>query len=148
MARKSLIFVTDNERLRFVSKRSVIGVRVLEVEESQGFKSRCRFPILAAFLVLASACTGPINEETVVDMPTGYICDILGPDYLSVPQERLALFRELERRGEECPTRPVIRTQPFVPVQNQLTMPMMRGSGVQTTNCTPRFGGGMTCTTY
>jgi hypothetical protein len=31
---------------------------------------------IATSVVLLSACTGPINEQTVSDMPTGYLCDV------------------------------------------------------------------------
>jgi hypothetical protein len=69
---------------------------------------------MKAFLSLfASAlligCTGPINSQTVVDKPTAYLCRILSDDYLSLPSEQEAIYRELERRGEECiPTSRII----------------------------------------
>lgn len=54
----------------------------------------------AGFLV---GCTGPINQETVADMPTGYLCRILDSDeYISLPSEQRAIYAELERRGEQC----------------------------------------------
>jgi hypothetical protein len=50
-----------------------------------------------------TACTGPVNESTVRDMPTGYMCRILdSSEYLSLPSEQRAIYAELERRGDEC----------------------------------------------
>lgn len=48
------------------------------------------------------SCTGPLNEETMADMPTSYLCRILSPDYISLPSEQLAIYKELERRGQQC----------------------------------------------
>ena len=50
-----------------------------------------------------AACTGPVNDATVRDMPTGYMCRLLNSDeYISLPQEQRAIYAELERRGAEC----------------------------------------------
>ena len=58
----------------------------------------------ASVLLLGStACTGPVNDETVREMPTGYMCRILdSSQYISLPSEQKAIYRELERRGERC----------------------------------------------
>lgn len=50
----------------------------------------------------ATACTGPVNTDSVREMPTGFLCDILSPNYVSLPSERRTIFSELERRGAEC----------------------------------------------
>lgn len=58
---------------------------------------------IATSVVLLSACTGPINEQTVSDMPTGYLCRILDSnEYISLPSEQKAIYAELERREEGC----------------------------------------------
>ena len=57
----------------------------------------------AMLLALATAaCTGPVTLETTQSMPTGYLCDILHGDYVTLPSERRAAYGELERRGESC----------------------------------------------
>jgi|GEM_PF-5388801 len=53
-------------------------------------------------LVFLASCTGPINNQTVKDKPTDYLCRILGPDYISLPSEQEAIYRELEARGAQC----------------------------------------------
>lgn len=54
-------------------------------------------------VVLLAACTGAVNDQTVRDMPTGYMCRILdSSEYISLPSEQRAIYAELERRGEEC----------------------------------------------
>lgn len=58
--------------------------------------------IITLPVVLLSACTGPLNSETVKSKPTGYLCRILGPDYLTMPSEQEAIYGELDRRGERC----------------------------------------------
>lgn len=56
-------------------------------------------------MFLSVACTGPINDTTVVGMPTGYLCRILDSrEYVSLPSEQKAIYEELETRGEECVT--------------------------------------------
>lgn len=53
--------------------------------------------------LVLGACTGPVNDATVRDMPTGYMCRILdSSEYMSLPSEQRAIYAELERRGEEC----------------------------------------------
>lgn len=48
-------------------------------------------------------CTGPVNEQTTQDMPTGYLCRLLDSnEYISTPAEQRAMYGELERRGAEC----------------------------------------------
>lgn len=60
-------------------------------------------------VTLLIGCTGPINNETVAGKPTAYLCRILSNDYLSLPSEQEAIYRELERRGEQCiPTSRII----------------------------------------
>ena len=43
-----------------------------------------------------------VDNQTVKDMPKAYLCELLGPDYISMPSERRAVYTELEARGEEC----------------------------------------------
>jgi len=68
-----------------------------------------RFLPCAAVVALLMGCSGPINDGTVASKPTGYLCQLLGPDYISMPSEQEAIFRELERRGAEClPSRRIV----------------------------------------
>lgn len=62
-----------------------------------------KIAFIAISVVMFSACTGPINEQTVGDMPTGYLCRILdSSEYISLPSEQKAIYAELERRDEDC----------------------------------------------
>jgi hypothetical protein len=64
---------------------------------------KIRMAIVAASSGLLAACTGPVNDQTVRDMPTGYMCRILDSgEYISLPSEQRAIYAELERRGEGC----------------------------------------------
>jgi hypothetical protein len=56
----------------------------------------------AVGVAVISGCTGPLNSDTLADKPTGYLCKLLGPDYVTLPSEQEALYRELERRGTQC----------------------------------------------
>ena len=53
------------------------------------------------FSVLLGGCQ-TVNEKTVADMPTGYLCDLLSPNYVTLPSERRAIFAELEKRNADC----------------------------------------------
>ena len=53
-------------------------------------------------LVPVASCTGPLNAETLADKPTGYLCRLLSPDYITLPSEQEAIYRELDRRGTQC----------------------------------------------
>ena len=86
--------------------------RLLYVITRDSMHTLIKAAAIAAILGTLGACTGPINNETVRDMPTGYLCRILGPDYTSLPSEQRAIYAELERRGEQCmPTRRVVLDQ-------------------------------------
>jgi len=64
------------------------------IKKSMGF-------ILSA--VFLQSCTGPVNNTTVKEMPIGYMCRILNSaEYISLPNEQLAIYSELEKRGETC----------------------------------------------
>ena len=56
---------------------------------------------IIVFLALAS-CTGPIDASSTREKPTGYLCRLLGPDYITSPAEQEAIYRELERRNMSC----------------------------------------------
>tara|TARA_B100000768_G_scaffold151813_1_gene147175 strand:+ start:1470 stop:1796 length:327 start_codon:yes stop_codon:yes gene_type:complete len=43
-----------------------------------------------------------VDSQTVKDMPKAYLCGLLGPDSITMPSERRAVYTELEARGEEC----------------------------------------------
>lgn len=61
-----------------------------------------RFILLLLAVVILNACTGPINEKTVSDKPSGFLCHMLSSQYITLPSEQIAIYRELERRGEQC----------------------------------------------
>lgn len=62
-----------------------------------------RFYLILASAIPLAACTGSINETTIKDMPTGYICRILDSiEYLSLPSEQRTIYGELEKRKETC----------------------------------------------
>ena len=55
------------------------------------------------FGISLSSCTGPVNQTTVRDMPTGYMCRILDSrEYITLPSEQRAIYAELEMRGQQC----------------------------------------------
>lgn len=54
------------------------------------------------FSMLSSCAYVKVDDQTVKDMPKAYLCELLGPDYISMPSERRAVYTELEARGEEC----------------------------------------------
>lgn len=56
--------------------------------------------LLIAFTLVG--CTGPLDPKSVQDMPTAYLCDILGPNYTALPGERRTIYAELEKRGAQC----------------------------------------------
>lgn len=53
--------------------------------------------------LVASCAYVKIDDETVRDMPTGFMCNALNSDeWLVMPKEQIAIYKELERRGETC----------------------------------------------
>lgn len=58
---------------------------------------------LSSGLIFGSACTGPINSESTAAMATGFLCRLLdGSEYVTTPAEQMAVYAELEKRGDEC----------------------------------------------
>ena len=44
-----------------------------------------------------------VNEKTVEDMPTGYLCQFLDPNtWITTNAERSAIFKELKKRDADC----------------------------------------------
>ena len=43
-----------------------------------------------------------VDSQTVKDTPKAYLCGLLGPDSITMPSERRAIYTELEARDEEC----------------------------------------------
>lgn len=44
-----------------------------------------------------------VNDQTVQDMPTGYLCSFLDPNtWISTSEERAAIFKELKERNADC----------------------------------------------
>lgn len=114
-----------------------------------------RLAMLWVLGVALSACTGPVNDETTPGMPTGYLCEILGPDYLALPSERRAIYAELERRQAQCPVydaRPVYTPAPPQPIDPQIFMNRRSFTQpqplFQQTTCRRGIGGSVNCQTY
>lgn len=61
-------------------------------------------PIVAVglFIALAGCQSMTVNADTVGDYPNGMLCEFLGPGWISTPQERIAIYAELEKRQVEC----------------------------------------------
>lgn len=57
--------------------------------------------VLALLVLGLTACVSA-SPEAVKDYPSDYLCRLLGPEYISTPQEQINIYRELERRGERC----------------------------------------------
>lgn len=60
---------------------------------------------VGVYLVLFAALAGcvTVNDRTVKDMPTGYLCQFLDPNtWLSTAAERQAIFDELKLRNADC----------------------------------------------
>ena len=57
--------------------------------------------VLTGTVAVLGACQ-TVNPETVRDMPTAYLCKLLGDGYITKPSERRAIFAELETRNAEC----------------------------------------------
>ena len=56
---------------------------------------------VAVFGFLAGCVT--VNNTTVKDMPTGYLCQFLDPNtWISTSAERAAVFAELKVRDADC----------------------------------------------
>ena len=56
--------------------------------------------ILAVVFVTVGCVTA--NSETVKEMGDGFICELLGPMWMSTPSEKNALYIETENRGLIC----------------------------------------------
>ncbi len=53
-------------------------------------------------LVLTACTYVDASPEAVKTYPSDYLCRLLGPDYITSPQEEINIYRELEQRGEQC----------------------------------------------
>ena len=84
----------DNHRKSLVNSQETNG----------NYKSTLKKLLIAAIATAPLiSCTGPINNETLKDMPTKFICRLLDSDeYISLPSEQRAIYTELEKRNEEC----------------------------------------------
>lgn len=59
--------------------------------------------ILVGILVLVGCGESvEMTRETVNDMPSGFLCEVLGPNWITTVQERIVIHSELERRNVEC----------------------------------------------
>ena len=53
--------------------------------------------------LLAGCNSVTVNDVTVKDMPTGYLCQFLNPDtWISTSAERTSIFKELKDRDADC----------------------------------------------
>lgn len=53
-------------------------------------------------MVLAGCESVEMTRETVDDMPSGFLCEALGPNWITTVEERIVIHSELERRNVEC----------------------------------------------
>jgi hypothetical protein len=51
---------------------------------------------------LAGCQSQTVNADTVGGYPNGMLCEFLGPGWISTPEERIAIYTELEKRQVEC----------------------------------------------
>ena len=62
-----------------------------------------KYVIIGVSAAILAGCTGPVNDQTTQEMPTGFLCRMLDSnEYLTLPSEQMAIYRELDRRGESC----------------------------------------------
>ena len=59
-----------------------------------------RIAILTLFFLTVACET--VNKDTVVNMPTAKLCDLLGPNWITSPSEDIDIYKELEKRGASC----------------------------------------------
>jgi hypothetical protein len=58
--------------------------------------------LLMAVVSLLTACVS-VTQNSVKEMPTGYLCSLLNQDaYITLGSERRIIFAELRERGEDC----------------------------------------------
>lgn len=63
---------------------------------------KLKFCALFVVAALLPGCV-TVNNETVKEMPTGYLCSLLDPNtWISTAPERSAIFSELRVRGADC----------------------------------------------
>lgn len=55
-----------------------------------------------AFGLLAGCGYVEVNDQTTKDMPSGFLCEMLGPNWIGMPDERISIYRELETRNYDC----------------------------------------------
>jgi len=55
-----------------------------------------------AFSLLAGCTSVEVNDQSTKDMPSGFLCEMLGPSWISTPDERISIYRELETRNYDC----------------------------------------------
>lgn len=55
--------------------------------------------LMSAFVLIGCAT---VNDTTVKSYTTGELCEFLGPEWITVPEEDAAIYRELERRQAKC----------------------------------------------
>ena len=59
--------------------------------------------VWVGIVLLALAGCVEVNETSVTQMPTGYLCSFLDPNtWTTTARERQAIFQELKRRNADC----------------------------------------------
>lgn len=58
--------------------------------------------VTAITFLLAGCETVEMSQQTVKDMPSGFLCEALGPNWITTASERMIIFAELESRRVEC----------------------------------------------
>lgn len=62
-----------------------------------------KLTFLAAAAVMLVGCESvEMTQETVKGMPSGFLCEALGPNWITTVDERVAIYAELESRRVEC----------------------------------------------
>jgi aspartyl protease family protein len=60
------------------------------------------FVTCSVILLLSGCATTTVQTQRLESMPDESVCELLGPEWSSSPEERAILRRELERRGVIC----------------------------------------------
>jgi hypothetical protein len=85
----------------WVMPQATWGVSVMEHNvRDVGLEMRLMIFIATGFFLMACET---LNETSVRDMPTGYLCTFLDPNtWITTSNERQAVFGELKRRNADC----------------------------------------------
>lgn len=63
---------------------------------------KAAFIIVGILVLVGCGESVEMTRETVNDMPSGFLCEALGPNWITTVEERIVIHSELERRNVEC----------------------------------------------